>query len=79
VPDWPDPLKTTIRQKALGAALKDLGRSVIATLGEHPGSELFTSLPRSGQINAAQERHPRCRFVPGFPTGALIACLMLPI
>jgi transposase len=40
--------------KALGAALKDLGRSVIATLGEHPDGETFTSLPRSGQINAAQ-------------------------
>jgi transposase len=40
--------------KALGAALKDLGRSVSATLGEHPDSEIFTSLPRSGQINAAQ-------------------------
>jgi transposase len=40
--------------KALGAALKDLGRSVAATLGEHPDGEIFTSLPRSGQINAAQ-------------------------
>jgi transposase len=40
--------------KALGGAVKDLGRSVAATLGEHPDSEIFTSLPRSGQINAAQ-------------------------
>jgi transposase len=40
--------------KTVGAALKDLGRSVTATLGEHPDSEIFTSLPRSGQINAAQ-------------------------
>ena len=40
--------------KALGAALKDLSRSVTATLGEHPDGEIFTSLPRSGQINAAQ-------------------------
>lgn len=40
--------------KAVVAALKDLGRSVTATLGEHPDSEIFTSLPRSGQINAAQ-------------------------
>jgi transposase len=39
---------------AVGAALKDLSRSVIATLGEHPDAEIFTSLPRSGQINAAQ-------------------------
>jgi transposase len=40
--------------KALNTALKDLSRSVIAHLGEHPDSEIFTSLPRSGQINAAQ-------------------------
>lgn len=40
--------------KALGGALKDLGRSVIARLGEHPDAKIFTSLPRSGQINAAQ-------------------------
>jgi transposase len=40
--------------KAVVAALKDLGRSVVAHLGEHPDSEIFTSLPRSGQINAAQ-------------------------
>jgi transposase len=39
---------------ALGAALKGLGRSVAATLTEHPDHEVFTSLPRSGQINAAQ-------------------------
>jgi transposase len=40
--------------KALGAGLKDLGRSVIAHLDEHPDAKIFTSLPRSGQINAAQ-------------------------
>lgn len=40
--------------KTLGTALKDLGRSVTATLGEHPDGGIFTSLPRSGQINAAQ-------------------------
>ena len=39
---------------AVGAALKALNRSVVATLGEHPDAEIFTSLPRSGQINAAQ-------------------------
>jgi transposase len=39
---------------AVGAALKALSRSVVATLGEHPDAEIFTSLPRSGQINAAQ-------------------------
>jgi len=40
--------------KALGAARKDLDRSVVAHLGEHPDAAIFTSLPRSGQINAAQ-------------------------
>lgn len=40
--------------KALGAARKDLDRSVAAHLGEHPDAAIFTSLPRSGQINAAQ-------------------------
>lgn len=40
--------------KTLGTALRDLGRSVAATLDEHPDGEIFTSLPRSGQINAAQ-------------------------
>ena len=40
--------------KAIGMALKDLGRSVVAHLGEHPDEKIFTSLPRSGQINAAQ-------------------------
>jgi transposase len=40
--------------QALVGALRDLDRSVIAHLGEHPDAEIFTSLPRSGRINAAQ-------------------------
>jgi transposase len=40
--------------RALVTALKDLDRSVIAHLGEHPDEKIFTSLPRSGRINAAQ-------------------------
>jgi transposase len=40
--------------RTIVATLKNLGRSVTATLGEHPDAEIFTSLPRSGQINAAQ-------------------------
>jgi transposase len=40
--------------KALNTAVKDLDRSCAAHLGEHPDGEIFTSLPRSGQINAAQ-------------------------
>lgn len=40
--------------EALNLAGKQLDRSVIARLGEHPDAEVFTSLPRSGQINAAQ-------------------------
>lgn len=38
----------------LNAALKTLDRSVATHLGEHPDGPIFTSLPRSGQINAAQ-------------------------
>lgn len=40
--------------RALGRAVKDLDRSVVAHLDEHPDAEVFRSLPRSGRINAAQ-------------------------
>jgi transposase len=40
--------------QAIVGALHNLDRSVIAHLGEHPDAEIFTSLPRSGRINAAQ-------------------------
>ena len=40
--------------QALNAAVKDLDRSAAAHLGEHPDGPIFASLPRSGQINAAQ-------------------------
>jgi transposase len=40
--------------RALNSAIKDLDRSAAAHLGEHPDGAIFTSLPRSGQINAAQ-------------------------
>jgi len=40
--------------RALNGAVKDLDRSCAAHLGEHPDGEIFASLPRSGQINAAQ-------------------------
>jgi transposase len=39
---------------ALNTAVKDLDRSAATRLGEHPDGEIFTSLPRSGQVNAAQ-------------------------
>ena len=39
---------------ALNASVKALDRSAAAHLGEHPDGAIFTSLPRSGQINAAQ-------------------------
>lgn len=39
---------------ALNTAIKSLDRSVAARLEEHPDGKIFTSLPRSGQINAAQ-------------------------
>jgi transposase len=38
----------------LNDSAKDLDRSVAAHLGEHPDGAIFTSLPRSGQISAAQ-------------------------
>jgi transposase len=40
--------------KAITTAARDLGRSAAAQLGEHPDGKIFTSLPRSGQISAAQ-------------------------
>jgi len=40
--------------EALNTTGRQLDRSVVAHLGEHPDAEVFTSLPRSGQINAAQ-------------------------
>ena len=39
---------------ALNASVKNLDRPVAAHLGEHPDGAIFTSLPRSGQVNAAQ-------------------------
>lgn len=40
--------------EALNSSGKNLDRSVLARIGEHPDAAVFTSLPRSGQINAAQ-------------------------
>jgi len=40
--------------KALNGAVRELDRSTAAHLGEHPDGQIFTSLPRSGQVNAAQ-------------------------
>lgn len=39
---------------ALNTAGKHLDESVAAHLGEHPDAAIFTSLPRSGQMNVAQ-------------------------
>ena len=39
---------------ALNASVKTLDRSAAAHLREHPDGAIFTSLPRSGQVNAAQ-------------------------
>jgi transposase len=61
--------------RALLAAIKDLDRSVVAHLGEHPDAEIFTSLPRSGQINAAQvlAEWGDCR--PAYADAEAVACL----
>ena len=40
--------------RALNGAVKDLDRSAAAHLAEHPDGKIFASLPRSGQVNAAQ-------------------------
>jgi transposase len=40
--------------RALNTSIKQLDRSIAAHLGEHPDNEVFTSLPRSGSVNAAQ-------------------------
>ena len=45
---------TEALRDAVVAAVKSLDRSVAAHLGEHPDGATFTSLPRSGQVNAAQ-------------------------
>jgi transposase len=39
---------------ALNAAIRSLDQSVTARLGKHPDGPVFTSLPRSGQVSAAQ-------------------------
>jgi transposase len=39
---------------ALNASVKTLDHSITTQLGEHPDGAIFTSLPRSGQVNAAQ-------------------------
>ena len=39
---------------ALNDAVKSLDRSVAAHFGEHPDGKIFTSLPRSGQVNVAR-------------------------
>jgi transposase len=44
--------------RALNQAIADLDRAVTARLTEHPDAGIFTSLPRSGQINAAQIPEP---------------------
>jgi len=61
--------------RALNQAIKDLDRSVIAHLGEHPDAEIFTSLPRSGRINAAQvlAEWGDCR--PAYDGPDAVACL----
>ena len=38
----------------LNVGIKDLDKEIATQLGEHPDGEIFTSLPRSGNVNAAQ-------------------------
>ena len=39
---------------ALNHSIRDLDRAVIAHLGEHPDAGVFRSLPRAGEVDAAQ-------------------------
>jgi transposase len=61
--------------RALNSAIKDLDRSIVAHLGEHPDGPIFTSLPRSGRINAAQvlAEWGDCR--PAYDSPEAVACL----
>ena len=47
------PAQAAVLKAGTGAA-RDRDRSVAPRLGEHPDGKIFTSLPRPGQINAAQ-------------------------
>lgn len=40
--------------RALNRSIRDLDRAVVAHLDEHPDAVVFRSLPRAGQVNAAQ-------------------------
>lgn len=40
--------------RALNRSIRDLDRSVAARLDEHPDGAIFRSLPRAGQVSAAQ-------------------------
>ena len=61
--------------RALLAAIKDLDRSVLAHLGEHPDAEIFTSLPRSGRINAAPVLAEWGDRRPAYADAEAVACL----
>jgi transposase len=58
----------------LNTTIRDLDRSVTAHLHEHPDGEIFTSLPRSGQVNAAQIRAELAE--PGAYTGPEAICAL---
>jgi transposase len=45
---------------ALNTSVKNLDRSTATHLGEHPDGAIFTSLPRSGQVSAAQVLAEQC-------------------
>lgn len=50
-----DVVLAMVRQlRSLNGSIRDLDRSVAAHLGEHPDAEIFRSLPRAGEVNAAQ-------------------------
>ena len=60
---------------ALNASVKTHDRSIAAHLGKHPDGAIFTSLPRSGQTNAAQVLAERGDARPAYERPGSVAVL----
>jgi transposase len=67
--------------RALNTAIKQLAGEIATQLGEHPDSTIFTSLPRSGSINAAQmlSEWGDCREAYGSPEAVCALAGLTPV
>jgi transposase len=67
--------------RALNRSIKDLDRSVVAHLDEHPDAVVFRSLPRAGQVSAAQmlAEWGDCREAYGGPEAVAALSGMAPV